>query len=169
MEQTFEEIVSRELGRLFSAALFMCGGNIARAQNGIVDALGRAASEYPPFLEDVPEWLEERVVLFCLESAAQERLPHASTPRGFPGGMTEAALRPVEPERFYAAASRLPPAARAVVWLVMFRRRAYGDVAALLGISRDELLQLLESRDAFLSELLRSEQRGSRNRTMPGA
>lgn len=165
----FEEIVSRELGRLYSAALFMCGGAVSRAEDAIVDAVGHAASEYPgPFLEDATGWLEDRVVLHCLD--AEERL---GTPRpsrlgaAAPQVVHDAPFPAVAADVLYGAAAELPPRARAALWCVMFSRRGYADVAALLDASRAELLDLLAYRDAFVATL-RRRARGSQDVALPG-
>lgn len=168
VEHAFEEIVSNELRRLYSAALFMCGGNIARAQAGVVEALGHAATDYSgPCLENAPEWLEDRVVLFLLGTETGERRPTQTSYGKVAPILHGSALARVDADQFYRAASQLPTLARAAVWLVMFSRRPYADVAGLLGISRGELLELLQSRNAFLAVLLRGD-RNARRRTTPG-
>lgn len=168
MEHVFEEIVSRALGRLYSAALFMCGGAVARAEDAIVDAIGQAASEYPgPFLEDVTGWLEERVVLYCLD--VEERLgsPPAHAAHAQVAAGRDPAFPAIPADVLYGAAADVPPRARAALWWVMFGRRRYAEVATLLGVSRDELLDLLAHRDAFVVAV-RRKVRGSRDVALPG-
>lgn len=168
MEHVFEEIVSRGLGRLYSAALFMCGGAVARAEDAIVDAIGHAASEYPgPFLEDVTGWLEERVVLYCLDSEERLWWPPARVGRTTAATGGDPSLRATAAAVLYGAAADLPPRARAALWWVMFSRRPYADVATLLGVSRDGLLDLLGHRDAFVVSVRRKVGR-SRDVALPG-
>lgn len=157
----FEDTVQRHLSRLYSAALFMCGGAESTAQDRVVEALGRSASEWlGPFQPDASTWLEERVVLRCLEcegrQPARARPIQSSLPRAVPLG-----LREMDRARLYAAAAALPPTARAAVWLVMFSRRPYAEVADVLDISRDALCQLLAHRDALIASLLRGGQDAS--------
>lgn len=155
MENEFEELIERGLGQLYSAALFMSGGVEPRAEDRVVEALAEAASHWlTPSEAGGLSWLEERVVLLCVERERQGRASRSGPAAASVGALDPAALPNVSRDRFYRAAAELPPPARAAVWLVMFRRRPYADVAALLNISRDELRDMLTYRETLISVLL---------------
>ncbi len=151
MQETFEEIVSRELSGLYNGALFLSAGDGGRAESLLEDALVRA---FPDFGAVPPRagWLDRVLVQEYLEQA--DARPAKAVPPTDPLPFAGMALAGVTADAFHRAAGLLPPAARVAIWLVVLRRWSYGDAADALGTNRDGVVSLLAWRDALLSVTL---------------
>lgn len=176
MQPTFEEIAGRELGHIYSAALFLSAGSRRLAEARVIGVMERAADRwFDGIAEDPGLWIEDCLVRSFLDdeasngTAGSHRVSGAAqtsarahrfvtwlseplwsrlvTPARFLADLTR--------ERIYDAAGALPPDARAAIWLVQFRRRSYAAAAETLHVEAEELHRLLRYRDAFLAELIR--------------
>ena len=69
----------------------------------------------------------------------------------------------IDPQALFMAAERVPPRARAALWLVIFRRWTYDDASRALDTDPGSLKDLLSYRHVLLTALMRgsSEQSGA--------
>ena len=166
MDHSFEEVAVREVDDLYREALFLGAGNEARAEALLLDTLARAfrvPAEARPGGE-ARRWLQGRMVRRFLERAgaepgAGENPEDAEGDAPFSPLEVEGRMRfdTVEPRALFDAAGRLPPRARAAIWLVVFGRWSYEEAAEILDAGRDELRNLLRYRHAFLVHLMKSD------------
>jgi len=157
MERTLEERISAELDTLWQAALFLSGGGSDRAERLLQDMVSVVSDEYPGALQldDGSDGLERFFVRRFFQDAPPFLLgSDRSSTRGSIGDMGS------DVQALLGDAGRIPPRARAALWLVVIRRRSYADGSEILGIDRAELHALLEHRETLLASLVgRSTQR----------
>lgn len=158
MRVIFEELAARELDGLYAGALFLTAGDAGAAERLLTSTLVDAASVYfgPMAARDPCRWLDGRLITEFL--ATQPRLADglrapapllASTPPAPRGWLPH-----MDTPAFCRLAEALPPVARAAVWLVALRRWHYDDAATMVGVTRDELVELLRYRDVLLAALV---------------
>ena len=70
--------------------------------------------------------------------------------QGPPSGSME-----IDPEALFGAAAKMPPLARAAIWLVVFRRWSYGEVSSVLGTDVEGLKDLLQYRQVLVTAVVR--------------
>ena len=157
MSRTFEELVGRELDALYRGALFLSGGDTDEAERLVADAVTLAFREHAAEIdaEQTRRWLDARLVRSFLDRCG----------RGARGAFQEAGAmdgRPphddhfasLEPTDLFDAARSIPPRPRAALWLVLFRRRTYGEAARALRTDPGEMPVLLGHRDVLMRELM---------------
>jgi DNA-directed RNA polymerase specialized sigma24 family protein len=163
MSQSFEELAGSQLDSLYQAALFLTGGDANETERLLVETLTHAFGEFSSHeqagIEDGTRWLEVRLIQTFIGPDEEEPLPQLpdSTERPELGEMT---LPPLESDVLFTAAASIPRLARAALWLVLLRRRSYGDAMEVMAIDSRSLASLLAYRDLLLREtLLRSKKR----------
>lgn len=156
MSWTLEEQVGEELDTLYHGALFLAAGDAGAAEALLVDTVTLAYHEWDDPEEGPARALEARLARQFVAGAARgpRELPGAS------GVRPDRWLDQIGPVALFTAAHRVPAWPRAALWLVLFRRWAYGDAATALGIDVDTLIDLLGYRDVLMREVLRSSRRG---------
>jgi len=162
MPRTFEELAAEEMDALYQGALFLCGGNPRAAEIVLVDTLTLAFRDHErePDAPPIQHWLEGRMVRAFVRRTASGPPPlPPSGPRNRPSGR----VGRIGTETLFKAAAAVPPWPRAAIWLVLLRRWGYQEAAAVLGVARDVLRDLLRYRDHMMSIVLRSS--GRRNGT----
>jgi DNA-directed RNA polymerase specialized sigma24 family protein len=155
MSRTFEELAGEELDALYQGALFLAGGSPRGAEHLVVDAVTLAFREHSVAAtsDKTERWLESRLVHCFIRRLTDGPtvLPSAAT-RNAVGG--PAAFERLGSESLFRAARAVPPWARAVLWLVMLRRWTYEDAAAVMGLDRSTVTDLLGYRDLLMKEML---------------
>ncbi len=144
----FEEVLSRRLSSLFAFALFLAGDREDVAGELLTRAVGRA---FEACLRGVEPVAALQVALVA--EAVTTRGPSSSADRARPVRVTaldRVRLGSVSPSRLRQAAARIPPEARAAIWLVVVERRTYADAARLLGTDESTLSSLLAWRDPLI-------------------
>lgn len=166
-QQTFEELATAEVDHLYQGALFLSGGDEDAAEGLLLWTLTRSFHAYRSAqkLVDPARWLEGRLVDEFLSAS---RAAGLDADQAWPGSQ-ERPMRPVrgvDSRALAFAAGRVPFRARAVLWLVVLRRWKYEDVAHTLGVSGDDVKNLLKYRDALVGAALGGA--GERNGTDGG-
>ncbi len=158
MSQTLEERISRELDELYQGALFLSAGRKRRAEDLTVEAVGCATVEELPASADFPRYLGACLVRAFLArggAAAVEPPPDADDLTHLPDALA-ASLASIGPGELYNASAKVPPRARATIWLVLLKRWSHADAAGALGVERQELRDLLRYRRVLWRELAAS-------------
>ena len=70
------------------------------------------------------------------------------------GGPSPGAVE-IDPEALFGAAAKMPPLARAALWLVVFRRWSYDQASRVLGTDVDGLKGLLRYRQVLVTAVVR--------------
>lgn len=168
MHQTFEEFTGRHIDRLYHGALFLSAGEEPPAEDLVLWTLTGAFQEFrqiePGSASE--QWLEGRLVDVFLARAVADSTDGGSiddrstdafegedfsTDRASAGG----ASVKIDGHALFRTAARMPPLARAAVWLVVFRRWSYGEAANGLGTDVDGLKDLLGYRQMLLTAVVR--------------
>lgn len=163
MSENIRDVAVREIDDLYRLALFLQAGDEEEAERLLLDALSRAVrilrddrSE-----EEPRRWLQRRMIRdFLAEAGRAEALrsPVRWPWRGPFSALeidTTTAPDEVDTAALFRAAGRLPPPARAAIWLVVFARWSYGETAEALGTDLDELRALLSYRHRFVADVLK--------------
>ncbi|MEX2531856.1 MAG: hypothetical protein WD960_13895 [Gemmatimonadota bacterium] len=134
MHPAFEDVVARSLDDLYAGALYLCVGREEEAEalvtTSLVEASRRYRAERPV---DPVFFLETRLVRTLLDGGTgQSASPGADrTYREVTAG--------AEAMEVFEALAGLTAPIRCTVWLVVVRRRRYGQVAAALRTSREQI------------------------------
>ena len=169
MHHTFEELASREIDGLYQGALFLEAGGREAAEDLLLTTLTAAFHAFRNVGQgtDAAGWLEGRMVegylsgipLADLDGASVEEL---DMPSPALTGRVE-----VDPFALHKAAGRVPPRARAALWLVVLRRWKYADASRILGTDLHDLKDLLRYRHLLLTAVLRGpEERNGTDRDL---
>lgn len=153
--QTFEELATAEVDHLYQGALFLSGGDEEAAEGLLLWTLTRSFHAYRSADEviDATRWLEGRLVDEFLSASnaagldADEAWPESPERQMRQGGE-------IDSRALAVAAARVPFRARAALWLVVLRRWKYQDAAHTLGVSGEEVKNLLRYRDALVGAAL---------------
>ena len=159
VHQTFEEFASQHLDGLYHGALFLNGGAEPPAEDLVLWTLTGAFQEFRDIEErSAPkEWLEGKLVERFLARTPQgstddvvsnvsgDDLSHEPSP----GGVE------IDHEALMRAGAKLPPLARAAIWLVVFRRWSYAEASIVLDTGLDALKGLLRYRQVLLTAAVR--------------
>lgn len=146
----FEEIVSREIDALYQGALFLTGGAPEDAERLLADSV-RASFRIHRTAQldvDVGAWLQGRLV----EDFLSGQTPVSLVP--LPAFSVAAHAGSPEFKRVYRAAAAVPALARAVLWLVLFRRWRHEAVMDQLNLERAELRDLLGYRHSLVATVM---------------
>jgi len=130
MDRTFEEIVSDSLDELYRGALYLSAGDPRSAEELLADGVRHAARAFRRKRpSDAEMLLEEQLVAAALRMEADA--PSRSDGAG--------ELRGTAAQDGLRVFGVLPAGVRSAVWLVVVRRRAYSQVASMLGVDRDRV------------------------------
>lgn len=164
MVHSFEEVASRELDDLYRQALFLSAGDRGEAEALLLDALAGSYRAYDgprPGGGDPREWLQSRLVRRFLARRGGDAGPGKDRPVEMGRGLSRGVqvdepprADALDPAALFRAAGRIPPRARAAIWLVVFGRRAYDDAAEVLDATADELRDLVRHRHAFVAHVM---------------
>ena len=151
MPRTMDEQLLRELDTLWQMALFLEGGDKARAEAFLARSVAAAIAEHgdpSALLEDDDVFERILVRRFLRESPP--------VPEGQPTGPAVAgvASEGLDLDILLEEAGRVPRRARAVLWLVLIRRRSPHFAAAVLGMEGARLDDLLRYRDTLMARIL---------------
>ena len=150
MRMAFEEIVSREIDALYQGALFLTGGAPQDAEALLAKSVRASFRVYRTAQIDVDAaaWLQGRLV----EDFLSGETPVSLVP--LPSFSVEAHAGLAELKRVYRAAATVPALARAVLWLVLFRRWRHDAVIDQLSLERSEFRDLLGYRHALVAAVM---------------
>ena len=170
MHRTFEELAGQEIDGLYHGALFLKAGEEAAAEDLVLWTLTGASQSFRGDLSpsDASRWLEDKLVRAFLAGEA----PAGAAPLDAEDGpidgaepvrVPSAVRAEIDPQALFMAAERVPPRARAALWLVIFRRWTYDDASRALDTDPGRLKDLLSYRHVLLTALMRgsSEQSGA--------
>ena len=157
MHRTFEELAGHEIDGLYQGALFLKAGETAAAEDLVLWTLTGAIPSFRQGLSpaDATRWLEDRLVRAFLAGA-----PPMDSEVG-PVVEADAVQSPIsgevaiDPQALFMAAERVPPRARAALWLVIFRRWRYEDASRVLEMDQASLRNLLRYRHILLTAIMR--------------
>jgi len=133
MEPAFEEIVARHLDELYQGALHLAGNRRDDAEELLLEMATNAARQFRRARPEDPEaFLDRELIRTFLkrpDRGIRDSDPGEAQPR-LEGEGAEWAL---------GALGALAPPIRAVIWLVVVRRRPYGQVAEFLQVDRQRV------------------------------
>jgi DNA-directed RNA polymerase specialized sigma24 family protein len=170
MHRTFEELAGQEIDGLYHGALFLKAGEEAAAEDLVLWTLTGAFQSFRRGLShsDASRWLEDKLVrAFLAGEAPAGEAPLDSEDGPIDGAepvrFPSAVRAEIDPQALFMAAERVPPRARAALWLVIFRRWTYDDASRVLDTNRASLKDLLSYRHVLLTAIMRgsSEQSGA--------
>jgi len=162
--QTFEEFAGQYIDGLYHGALFLNGGVAPPAEDLVLWTLTGAFQDFRQIGEGtaLEAWIEGRLVEVFLARSARstddgstDALP-ADTSRADVPWSQEASSGAVEidGEALLRAGEKLPPRARAAIWLVLFRRWSYGEASRVLETDVEGLKGLLQYRQVLLTAVV---------------
>lgn len=153
MRHSFEELIGRELDRLYRAAIFLSGNRKDRAERLLKTAALGAFQEYEA-REGTPgradRWLDEHLARTFLRTELARKTHAGQPPRGprRVDGVAEgdeAGTRFLTSNRTFElgalarAAAPLSPEHRVAFWLAVVERRSYGDVGEILRAPKEQV------------------------------
>ena len=161
MRETLEEFAGRHIDGLYHGALFLNGGEEPPAEDLVLWTLTGALQEFRQIETGIASerWIERKLVeVFLARSVSGD--DGSTNGDGFSvdtpasDGPSSGAVA-IDPEALFGAAAKMPPLARAAIWLVVFRRWPYGEVASVLGRDVDRLKDLLRYRQVLVAAVVR--------------
>lgn len=166
MHRTFEELASQEIDSLYHGALFLKAGEGEAAEDLLLSTLTSAFHAFRTVEKgtDVARWLEGRMVRAYLSTVTEGDSDGASIEEvELPSPQLMRTVE-VDPFALHKAARRIPPRARAALWLVLLRRWRYSEASRVLETDPDDLKDLLGYRHLLLTAVLRGpDQRNGTN------
>jgi len=163
VHQTFEEFTGRHIDGLYHGALFLTGGEEPPAEDLVLWTLTGAFHEFR-HIENVSaaaEWIEGKLVELFLARAASGSGDDGSTEVDGSSVDVPSSHEPfsgtveIDSEALFRAGAKMPPLARAAIWLVVFRRWPYGDASIVLGTDVDGVKDLLRYRQVLMTAVVR--------------
>lgn len=162
MLETLEEFTGRHIDGLYHGALFLNGGEGPPAEDLVLWTLTGAFQEFRKIGEGraSERWIERKLVEVCLARTAtgddwwtdwDALVADAPASHGPSLGPVE-----IDSDALFGAAAKIPPLARAVIWLVVFRRWPYGDASQALETDMDGLKDLLRYRQVLVTAVVRT-------------
>ena len=161
MRETLEEFSGRHIDGLYHGALFLNGGEEPPAEDLVLWALTGAFQEFRQLEEGsaTERWIEQKLVEVFLARTA----PGDGESTDGVGPSEDGAARhgpssgamEIDPEALFGAAAKMPPLARAAIWLVVFRRWSYGEASSVLGTDVEGLKDLLRYRQVLVTAVVR--------------
>ena len=161
MIETLEEFAGRHIDGLYHGALFLNGGEEPPAEDLVVWTLAGAFQEFRQIGTGraLERWIERKLVeVFLARTVPGDdgstdldgfsvNAPASHRP---PSGAVE-----IDADALFGAAAKMPPLARAAIWLVVFRRWPYGEASHVLGTDVDGLKDLLRYRQVLVTAVVR--------------
>ncbi|MGH7502446.1 MAG: RNA polymerase sigma factor [Longimicrobiales bacterium] len=144
----FEEVLSRQLASLHAFALFLACDREDLAEDLLARAVSHAFEACLRGAEPAIA-LERGLVEEALTGRGKSTPPGQALPLRVTT-LDRVRLRSVSPSCLRRAATRIPPDARAAIWLVVVDRRTYADAARLLGVDASTVESLLAWRDPLI-------------------
>ena len=153
MPLTFEERVSEELDALYAGAVFLCGGDGARAHELVIESVRLASSELQGRAggDSFTRWMEQLLVRSTLDAIEADRVESQAEGKEGPAANAVDGPGDLRWMQVARAAGNMSVRARVAVWLVTLRRWSYDEVEATMGIGRDTLRELLAHRTELFS------------------
>ena len=161
MLETLEEFTGRHIDGLYHGALFLNGGEEPPAEDLVLWTLTGAFQEFRRMGAGSASerWIERKMVQVFLART----MPHddgstegdvllADVPEGH--GPSSGAVE-IDSKALFGAAAKIPPLARAAIWLVVFRRWSYGEASQALETDEDGLKDLLRYRVVLVTAVVR--------------
>lgn len=161
MNQTFEELAAQQIDGLYQGALFLKGGEDGPAGDLLLWTLTGAFHAFRDIQEgrDPARWLEGRMVQTFLSSLpAADASDGASVASRGTGPPPVTGTVGVDPHALHEAAGRLPPRARAALWLVALRRWQYAEASAVMDTDLERLKDLLQYRHMLMTAIIRGDE-----------
>ena len=163
MQQTFEEFAGRYIDDLYHGALFLNGGEEPPAEDLVLWTLTGAFQEFRQIgdVSAAAEWIEEKLVKVFLARAASGWTDDGSNEVVGSSVNVPSSYEPssgtvqIDSEALFRAGAKMPPLARAAIWLVVFRRWPYGAASNVLGTDVDGLKDLLRYRQVLVTAVVR--------------
>ena len=161
MRETLEEFTGRHIDGLYHGALFLNGGEEVPAENLVLWTLTGAFQEFRQIEEGgaSERWIERKLVeVFLARTMSGD--DGSTDGDGFSldapasHGPSSGAVE-IDPEALFGAAAKMPPLARAAIWLVVFRRWPYDEASRVLGTDVDGLKDLLRYRQVLVTAVVR--------------
>ena len=161
MRETLEEFSGRHIDGLYHGALFLNGGEEPPAEDLVLWTLTGAFQEFRQLEEGsaTERWIEQKLVEVFLartvpgDDESTEGVG-ASADGAASHGPSSGAME-IDPEALFGAAAKMPPLARAAIWLVVFRRWSYGEASSVLGTDVEGLKDLLRYRQVLVTAVVR--------------
>ena len=160
MRETVEEFTGRHIDGLYHGALFLNGGEEPAAEDLVLWTLTGALQEFRQIGKGSASerWIERKLVEVFLArtvpaddgSSGDGFSVDAPASHGPSSGVVE-----IDPGALFGAAAKMPPLARAAIWLVVFRRWPYGEASSVLGTDVDGLKDLLRYRQVLVTAVVR--------------
>ena len=170
MSQTFEELATGEIDGLYQGALFLVAGDEVEAEQLLIETLGSSFSRFHAgdSTADIGQWLEGKMVATFMESHPRDLDVKPPAPVHNRHGSHASAFSSLDAQGLHAAASEVPWAARAALWLVLLRRWGYEEASAAMGVDRTVLKNLLEFRHTLIGAILGGHRGSLRGRWASG-
>ncbi len=161
MLETVEEFTGRHIDGLYHGALFLNGGEEPPAEDLVLWTLTGAFQEFRQIGEGraSERWIERKMVeVFLARTASGDDwstdgeglLVDAAASHEPSSGTVE-----IDADALFGAAAKIPPLARAAIWLVVFRRWPYGEASHALETDVDGLKHLLRYRQVVVTAVVR--------------
>lgn len=159
MRETLEEFAGRHIDGLYHGALFLNGGEEASAEDLVFWTLTGTFQEFRKIGEGSKSerWIEGKLVeVFLARSVSGDdgSTDGEGLDTSANGGPSPGAVE-IDPEALFGAAAKMPPLARAAIWLVVFRRWSYDQASRVLGTDVDGLKGLLRYRQVLVTAVVR--------------
>jgi len=161
MRETLEEFSGRHIDSLYHGALFLNGGEEPPAEDLVLWTLTGAFQEFRQLEEGsaTERWIEQKLVEVFLARTApgDDESTDGVGPSvdGAPRHGPSSGAMEIDPEALFEAAAKMPPLARAAIWLVVFRRWPYGEASSVLGMDVEGLKDLLRYRQVLVTAVVR--------------
>ena len=161
MGETLEEFTGRHIDGLYHGALFLNGGEEPPAEDLVLWTLTGAFQEFRQIQDGsaTERWIERKLVeVFLARTVVGDY--ESTDADGFSvdapasSGPSSGAVE-IDPEALFGAAAKMPPLARAAIWLVLFRRWSYGEASSVLGTDVEGLKDLLRYRQVLVTAVVR--------------
>ena len=158
MRETLEEFAGRHIDALYHGALFLNGGEEVPAEDLVLWTLTGAFQEFRQIGggSQLERWIERKLVeVFLARSVSGDE--GSTVGDGLDtsanGGPSSGAVE-IDTEALFRAAARMPPLARAAIWLVVFRRWPYDEASSVVGTDVDGLKGLLRYRQGLVTAVV---------------
>ncbi len=161
MRETLEEFSGRHIDGLYHGALFLNGGEELSAEDLVLWTLTGAFQEFRQLEEGsaTERWIERKLVeVFLARTVPGDDESTDGVGSSADGAVTRgpsSGAMEIDPEALFGAAAKMPPLARAAIWLVVVRRWSYGEASSVLGTDVEGLKDLLRYRQVLVTALVR--------------